>query len=227
LKDRTWTLSGGRGLRPITIKTIEQVMVQMPYGDDRLMWRTTLQRPPARKGYAPILKIGAAVSGGSLEFPENVTKQPDEVSRRVARRIVSLFVAKEKARLAEHGFYEVSADSLPIVIKLLTRHTAAGITTYYFEATRSVRNSLGGIAPDLGLLTGWITETASELLDFEVAFKINDDASKQNERAIVRGIIPYKGKALWLLEWHGWESEYYTVHDWPSGRLLVTVGAYK
>ena len=58
-------------------------------------------------------------------------------------------------------------------------------------------------------------------------YKINDDAYKENDRAVVRGIVPYRGRALWLLEWHGWETEYYTLHDWPSGIQRVIVDAYE
>ena len=226
-KDLTWTLSGGR---PLTFKTLEPVTVQMPYGEDRLMWRTTLNRPPVRKGYAPIRKMGAAVTGATIEHPEDVANQPDQASRNVARRIVSLFLSHEEARLTEeNGRLAVSAADKPspVAVKVLKRHTAAGATTYYFEATKALKLYDGAVAPDAGLVTGWIVDTASGLKDFEVRYKVNDDSYKQNDRAIVRGVVSYHGKALWLLEWHGWESEYYTVHDWPSGHLLLTVDAYK
>jgi hypothetical protein len=226
-KDLTWTLPGGR---PLTFKTLEPVMVQMPYGEDRLMWRTTLKGRPVRKGYVPIPKIGAAVTAASIELPEDVVSEPDDASRRVARRIESLFQMHEKSRLAEErGRVTVpqADEPLPVVIEQLKRHAVAGVTTYYFEATRSLKLSDGAIVPDAGLVTGWIVDSRSGLKDFEVEYKVNDDSYKEGDTAIVRGIVPYQGKAVWILEWHGWESEYYTVHEWPSGVLLVTVDAYK
>jgi hypothetical protein len=225
-KDAAWTLSAGRGRGALAINTLKPVMVPMPYCADQLMWRTNLSRPPVREGHAPIRKLGAAATGVSLELPEDVTSRVDA---RVARRIVSVFLTKEKERLSgeqEPYVRALAADAQPVVIRQLMRHRVGDVIVYYFEATKALKLADGILFPDVGLVTGWIADSPSGLQDHEVRYKINDDAAKQNDRAIVRGIIPYQGKALWLLEWHGWESEYYTLHDWPSGAVRLTVDAY-
>ncbi|HYE87275.1 MAG TPA: hypothetical protein VEA16_13030 [Vicinamibacterales bacterium] len=229
LANRTWLLSPGPGRTPVPLRTTETVVAWMPYCEDRLMWRTTLRPSPLDQGVAPVSKLGMAVSGASISFPEDVSAQPDAPSRRVGRRIVSLFLLKEKERLAqEKGPYAVSAapGSPPVVIRELRRHTFGQASTYYFEATKSLRTSEGSIAPDAGLVTGWLVDSSAGLKDFEVTYKVNDDAYKENERAIVRGIVNYAGKALWLLEWHGWEHEYYTLHEWPAGIVRLRMNAY-
>jgi hypothetical protein len=229
-KGLTWTLSSGRGRKPVEITTLEPVMVDMPYCEDRLLWRTTLKRPPVDQRYVPIGKIGLAVRGAAIEHPEVVANQPDPGSRRVARRIVALFLSKERARLAvEKGQYAVSAapGSPPVRIKQLSRHLVGDVSTYYFEATKALTLSDGAIDPNAGLITGWIVDSPSGLKDYEVTYKVNDDAYKENDHATVHGIVPFQGRALWLLEWHGWEWEYYTLHEWPAGVARLTVDAYQ
>ena len=115
----------------------------------------------------------------------------------------------------------------PVRIQQLKRHAAGGVATYYFEATKALKVSDTSIAPDAGLVTGWIIDSATGLKDYEVIYKVNDDSYKQNDRAIVRGIVPFQSGALWILEWHGWESEYYSVHHWPSATNRVLVDAYE
>ena len=204
LTGRVWTLADGRKA-PVEITTVGTQMVRMPYCDDRSLWRTTLTRPPAPEGISPIPKIGAAVSGANLQFPENVTGLPDAGSRRVSNRIVTLFLSHEKARLAADK--ALSATTEPVRIQQLARHTLGATSTYYFEATKAVKIPGYGVAEDARLLTGWIVDAGAGLKDYEVTYKINDDAYKENAQAIVRGIVPFQGRALWLLEWHGWESE--------------------
>ncbi|HEX6162610.1 MAG TPA: hypothetical protein VFZ31_04565 [Vicinamibacterales bacterium] len=223
--DVSWILND-RGGTPVEIKTINQQLMRMPYCDDRPLWRTTLQRPAVRQGYAPIRKLGLAVAGASLEFPEEVSRLADVASQRVARRIVSLFLSKEKTRMAEEKGYVAAVAGSPVIVRKLFRHSAGDVSVYYFEATKGVAYSDGGTDPNAGLLTGWIADSATALRDSEVAYKINDDSYKQNDSAIVRGIVPYQGKALWVLEWHGWESEYFTVHDWPLGVMRLRRDAY-
>ena len=227
-KDLGWQLSSGRGEKT-EFKTLEPQMVRMPYCSERLMWRTTLRRPPAIEGVAPIEKLGMSVSGTSMELPDDVTSQPDQQSQRVVRQIVILFLAKEKARLSrEPGQYAASlAPGSPSVrVRQLVRHAIGSNTVYYFEAIKPLKLSDGAVSPDAGLVTGWIVDSPSGLRDYEVTYKVNDDAYKENDLAVVRGIVRHQGKALWLLEWRGWESEYYTVYDWPSGILRVNMNAY-
>jgi hypothetical protein len=224
LKDRMWTLEDG-GAR-VEIRTTGKVLVPMPYCADRYLWRTTLKRPPAPEGIAPIPKIGAAVSGAALEFPDNVTTLPDESSRRVAERIVTLFLAREKAALADKKDV-VSATDKPVRITQLSRYATAATATYYFEARKPLRYAEGFVDNDAGLVTGWIVDSPAGLKDVEVTYKVNDDGYKQSDHAMVRGVVPYRGRALWLLEWHGWETEYFTLHDWPSGIVRVLADGYQ
>ena len=225
LEGRVWTLADGR--QPaVEIATLDKQMVRMPYCNDRSLWRTTLKRPPAPEGVAPIPKIGAAVSEAQFEFPEDVIGLPDAGSRRIADRIIALFLSHEKGRLAVERAVSASGKPAAVRIAQLARHALGGTSTYYFEATRALKLYDGGVADDAGLVTGWIVDSPAGLRDYEVKYKINDDAYKENDRAVVRGIVPYRGRALWLLEWHGWETEYYTLHDWPSGIQRVIVDAY-
>jgi hypothetical protein len=200
----------------------------MPYCSDRLLWRTTVKPVPVPANVVPIGKIGVAISGGALEHPKDVTHQPDSASRRVAQLIVRLAHTKEAERLAtmrrEHWpttrYGERS--QAPVHLKQLKRHDAGGSSTYYFEATkpwfgRSVEN---------GLVTGWIVDSPKGLRTHDVAYKFNDDVRKENDHAIVWGILPYQGRNLWVLEWHGYESEYYALHEWPSGVVRLEIGAY-
>jgi hypothetical protein len=246
-KDLVWTLTSGRGSKAAEIRTLEPVAMPMPYCSDQIGWRTTLRLPPAPEHEAPIRKLGIAISGGTIEHPENVVTQPDATSRLVARQIVRLTHAKEAERFTayakelEHSiatskevaqrakqFREYLPDQSPterakVAVKLaqLRRHSVNGITTYYFEATKA-----WGLARDNGLVTGWIVESPSGLADHDVTYKFNDDSSKENERALVWGILPYQGRALWILAWHGWENVYYTLNDWPSGATRLIVDEY-
>lgn len=219
-----WTLTYGRGRTPVAIKTLEPLMVDS-HCSDQAVWRTTLTLPPARKNVSPISKIGVAISAGAIEHPEDVIDRPDAASRRVARRIVQLTHAKEAERVAvtqrqylpETGSIEGRA-SVAVRIERLRRHSMAGVSTYYFEATKAWGAALGG-----SLVTGWIVDTPAGLRDHDVKFKFNDDGHKENDRAIVWGLVRYQNRALWILEWHGYEWEYYTINDWPSGVERVNV----
>jgi hypothetical protein len=228
-KGLAWTLSEGRGRKPVDVTTIEPLMVRMPYCSDRLMWRTTLKRPPAPDGVAPIRKIGMAARGAAIEHPDEVTEQPDAASRRVARLIVKLAHEKEASRLKTEpkeywpqNSYPDRAQA-PVRIEMLHRYLAGGVATYYFEATKPWWKG----SSENGLVTGWVTDSAGTLRDQDVVYKFNNDSQKENESAIVWGIVRYQERALWLLEWHGWENEYYTLHDWPSGVVRATVNAYE
>ena len=228
LTGRVWTLANGQQA-PVEITTLGKQMVRMPYCDDRSFWRTTLKRPPAPEGIAPISNIGAAVSGASLEFPEDVINRADAASRRVASLIVTLAHRKEASRLAampkEYWPQNSYGDrtQAPVRIEKLRRYTAGGITTYYFEAAKPWWKE----SPENGLVTGWITDSAGTLRDHDVVYKFNNDSHKENASAIVWGVVRYGNRALWLLEWRGWESQYYTLHDWPSGVVRATVDAYE
>lgn len=209
------------------IKTIEPLTVES-HCVDQFVWRTTLRLPPAPANIAPVRKIGLAISGGALEHPEDVANQPDEASRRVARRIVQLAHTKEVERVEEtpdeyrpRGYSRAERATVAVRIQILRRHVTAGVATYYFEAVKA-----WGPAIDHGLVTGWIVDASSRLVDYDVRYKFNDDGYKENDRAIVWGVVPYQRRTLWILEWHGYEWEYYTVHDWPSGveRLRVDGG---
>jgi len=224
--DLGWTLSYGRGKAPIQIKTLEPLTVDS-HCMEQVVWRTTLKLPPARKNVAPIYKIGIAVSATGVEHPEDVVNQPDAASRRVVRRIVALTHSKEAERLKEipKNYLPAGASAdrqkVAVRVRLLRRHSAAGVPIYYFEATKA-----WGLAPEGGLVTGWIVDRPSGMQEHDVKYKFNDDGAKEGDNAIVWGVIPYDGRALWILEWHGYEWEYYTVHDWPSGveRLRVDGG---
>jgi hypothetical protein len=218
-------------MRAVAIKTEIKTLEPLTVGShctDQAVWRTTLKLPPAQEHVAPIRKIAVAVAGGVVELPEDVAGQPDAASRRVARRIVHLTHAKEAERVAntprqylpETGSPEGRAN-VAVRIEQLRRHAVDGVSTYYFEATKA-----WGAALDNGLVTGWIVDTPSGLRDHDVTFKFNDDSHKENARAIVWGVVRYQDRSLWILEWHGYESEAYAVHDWPSGveRVLVDGG---
>ncbi len=226
LKGLAWTLANG-SQPPVEITTLEKTLVRMPYCDDRYLWRTTLKQPAAPEGIAPIPKIGAAVSGARLEFPDNVISLPDAGSRRVADRIVELFLAREKARLAVDKGVAASGSAATVRITQLVRHVVGGTSTYYFEASKPLKLSDGSVGSDAGVVSGWVVDSAAGLRDYEVAYRVNDDTYKEYDNAVVRGIVPYQGRALWLLERHGWETEYYTLHDWPSGIQRLIVDAYE
>ena len=209
------------------IKTIEPLTVDS-HCSDQAVWRTTLTLPPAPENVAPIRKIAVAIAGGVVEQPEDVVGQPDAASRRVARRIVQLTHAKETERVADMPSQYLPPDHSPaarakVAVRLaqLRRLSIAGVATYYFEAHKA-----WGPALDGGLVTGWIVATPSGVTDHDVKYKFNDDSSKENDSAIVWGVVKYQGRSLWILEWHGYELEYYTIHDWPSGveRLQVDGG---
>ena len=227
-KDLGWMLSFGGGRPEAAIQTIEPRTVRS-YCGDQDVWRTSLKLPATRENVAPTRKIGLAISGGTIEHPQDVVAQPDAASRRVARRIVALTHARELERIAkEPAQWLPSAHStterakVPVRLAKLRRHSTAGITTYYFEATKA-----WGADPQHGLVTGWIVDAPSGLTDHDVAYKFNDDSFKENERAIVWGVVRYQEKTLWILEWHGYEIEYYTVHEWPAGveRVSISGGA--
>lgn len=211
------------------IKTIEPLTVQS-HCADQTVWRTTLTLPPAPENIAPVRKIGLAISGGAVESTEDVANQPDVESRRVVRRIVQLTHAKELERLTSEpdeylprGQTRSERANVAVRIAVLRRHaTTADVSTYYFEALKA-----WGPAVDHGLVTGWIVATPSRLVDHDVKYKFNDDGYKENDRAIVWGVVRYQRRTLWILEWHGYESEYYSVHEWPSGveRMKVDGGS--
>jgi len=211
-KELIWTLVSGRGRAPVEIRTLDQASVPMPYCSDQEGWRTTLKVPPAPKGVAPIRNIGLAVRGATVDHPDDVARQPDAASGRVSRLIISIVHSKEGERLLEEtGPLGVSSPGdrlrIPVRIPVLLRQLSAGVTTYYFEATKALKVSDGSVLDDAGLVTGWITDSAGKLRDYDVQYKINDDGYKQNDRAHVWGIVPFGKRALWILEWHGWESE--------------------
>ena len=226
-KTLQWRLSSP-GKAPVEITTLEPLILDS-HCTEQSVWRTTLKLFPAQKNVAPVGKIGAAISGGTLEHPEDVSGQPDAASRRVASRIVQLTHAKEAERVASEPAQYLPPNHSPaerakvaVRVAQLRRHSAAGLATYYFEATKA-----WGAALDNGLVTGWIVDTPSGLKDHDVKYKFNDDRFKENARAIVWGIVRSSGRSLWILEWHGYESESYTLHEWPSGveRVVVDGGA--
>ena len=228
---RQWppTTAAWRAMRAVVIKTEIKTIEPLTVGShcsDQSVWRTTLALPPAQENVAPIRKIAVAIAGGVVQQPEDVAGQPDAASRRVARRIVQLTHAREAARVADeprHYLPETGSaegrEKVAVRIEQLRRDARAGVATYYFEATKA-----WGLALDHSLVTGWIVDTPSGLRYHDLKFNFNDDSHKENDRAIVWGLVRYQGRALWILEWHGYESEYYILHDWPSGVARVLVG---
>ena len=225
LKGVAWALSYGRNTKTATIRTLEPLVVDS-HCTEQAVWRTTLKRPPVPENESPAGKIGIATSRIKLEHPIDVATQPDAASRRVAQRIVTLTHAKEIALVAAepewfpppHPLLLGNRAQVAVRIEKLERHTIGGVSTYYFEATKAWDQAL-----DNGLVTGWIVDSPSGLKDYEVQYKINDDTYKQNDRATVWGIVRHQGKSLWVLEWHGYEWEYYTVHEWPTGVELLNI----
>ena len=147
LSGSSWTLWRRGTTKPELIKVLDRAMVHNHCTDEEA-WRTTVQGEQVSKQVADIRKLGVAIRGGELHLPENVTAQPDESSRRVARRIVALTHAEGDRPLPDiQRLFTNTAPPGPVILEKLLRDRDSG--TYYFEAAKKF-GEVGAVT------TGWL-----------------------------------------------------------------------
>ena len=71
------------------------------------------------------------------------------------------------------------------------------------------------------ITSGWIIDSAGEATLHTARFAVNDDSYKEGRDGTVTGLVPLPDRTLWLMEWHGYESEEHAIHEWPSGRVRL------
>lgn len=194
---------------------------------DQQVWQTTLDMPAWDEHVAPVPKIGIAVRGGEFQRIENVVQPPDDRSRQVAQFALTLAQAKQRERFIREGdphfkkLTPAQREATPFKLETLVRHALASSTTYYFEASRDL-SALGH--GDLYRSRGWIVDSPAGLRGHGVTFQFDDDAAKENDRSTVHGVIRIGERSFWILETHGYEWEYYTLREWPSGIQRLSIG---
>ena len=216
LRDSSWTLWRRGTSTPEPIKVLNRAMVHNHCTDEEA-WRTTVQGKPVAKHVSDIKKIGVAVRGGEVQFPEDITAQPDNASRRVVQRITFLTHAGAEGLQTEIRRLAPDARTTNIVtLDKLIRHRTDE-STYYFEAVKKY-GFIGAVTQ------GWIVESDTGLRVHGVRSWADDGEAKTHSRADVLAVVRRGTASLWLVIWHGYEGEGYVIHEWPSGRAIDNLG---
>jgi len=216
LERRPWKLWKRAGGAPIDLRVTGRATADAGYFFHEA-WTTTFAGTPVLPYVVPVAKAGLATQGVVVEQPENVVSQPDAASRRVGRLITHLTHAGEAAMLKaepEHHLHQRPAElraSTVVRLSKLWRRRLGSTDTYYFEAIKQQ-----GYLPVLS--TGWIVVSGGKATSQDVTVMASDDTYKQAVRREVLGIVPYRGRDLWVIETHYYEGEDVRVRAWPSGK---------
>jgi len=220
LERRPWQLWKRSGGAPVDVRVTGRATADAGYFFHEA-WTTTFTGTPVPPYYVPVAKVGLATQGVVVEQPENVVSQPDAASRRVGRLISHLAHTKESAMVKADPHHPLGGLAAAVrantVVRLtkLWRRSAGDSETYYFEAVKQVTQH--GYLPPI-LTTGWIILSAGRATSRDVTSLPSDDVHKQAVRRRVLGIVPYRGRDLWVMETQHYEGEDHTVRVWPSGK---------
>jgi hypothetical protein len=216
LEGRPWTLWKRAGGAPTEFRITGRAIADAGYFRHEA-WTTTFKGIRLRPGYVPIAKAGLATQGIIVEQPENVASRPDAASQRVGRLISHLAHAKETEMVTSdphHPLREQGAAARASTVVRLTklwRRRAGNTDTYYFEAVKQY-----GHLPVLA--TGWVVVAGGKARSLDVTSLPSDDVYKQGVYRTVLGIVPFRGRDLWVMEAHYYEGEDREVRVWPSGK---------
>ena len=120
-------------------------------------------------------------------------------------------LAKEPGLLNDYAAAEVSRAVVELT--KLFRYASGGTTTYFFEAAKN---------PLPLMTTGWAVDSSGNVTLRDVALTVNDDGYKEGNVGTVIGLVPSMNRVLWLMEWHGYEWEAVSIHEWPAGIVRMT-----
>lgn len=198
LEGRPWTLWKSAGGAPTEFRVTGRAIADAGYFFHEA-WTTTFKGKPIRRGETAIVKLGLATQGIIVEQPESVVSQPDPASRRVARLITHLTHSGEAQMLQEepqHALHQRPAElraSTVVRLSKLWRRRSGDSDTYYFEAFKQQ-----GYFPIVS--TGWIVVTDGKATSHDVTVMASDDTYKAAVFRSVIGIVPFRGRDLWVIE---------------------------
>ena len=185
---------------------------------------TTNAPKPAPKLEAPHLMSGIAIHGNvSAVRIEDMVRQPDPASRRVARFIVQLTHALESERTSMPPRSERRTVPLndrgrvPVEITTLARDRVREAGHYYFEA----RKRYGAVE---FYASGWLTSSPFSISVVRIDGGIYAGGETSRRSGRVLGVLRALQHSVWVMEMRGYEGDSYDIVEMPRGQVLSIPG---
>jgi hypothetical protein len=178
---------------------------------------------------AAVVGIGVLGPAG-FELRDDVTAQPDEISRRVAARIVRNVHAVERRVLGESQEKSplerfAGREEVRSVVRLMTmtRHRADDGEWYFFQA----RKQYGEWYVFEGkrmykdwarlLVHGWVRSSSDGLSVHGLTGRFVDDDWKVSKVYRMTGVLVLSDRTVWIAEGVGYESQWYELFERGPG----------
>jgi len=185
--------------------------------------------PPVSKLDSPHLMSGVAIHGDvSAVRIEDMVRQPDAMSRRVARFVVQLTQALEveTASLQSKLPPAISPDErerVPVQITALARDRVGDggahgyVDYYYFEAHKRYRTVESHA-------NGWIVSSPGSLSVLRTTVGIDRGGETARQRGRVLGVLRIRRSSVWVMEMQGYEGNTYEIVEPASEHVLKVDG---
>ncbi|HLG57636.1 MAG TPA: hypothetical protein VI485_19995 [Vicinamibacterales bacterium] len=221
--------------RPLTLGSPRGLDDDSSACADAQAFRSDVARVPVRlwrygdRGPAPIVGFGV-LGPAAFERGDDVTQQPDESSRRVARLVVQQVHSVERRLIREAGEQSPltrfsDREEVRSVVRLLTmvRHPAIDGEWYFFQA----RKQYGEWYTFEGKrqykdwaavrVHGWVHSSPARLSAFHVAGVLEDGDGKVGSWYRVTGVLRLEDRNVWITVVSGYEDEGYEFFEVGPG----------
>ena len=190
---------------------------------------TTNAPQPGSKMDSPHLMSGIAIHGdASAVRVEDMVRQPDEMSRRVARFVVQLTHALEVETASVRpnlppAIPPSERERVPVQITTLARDRVGDggahgyVDYYYFEAHKRYR-AVESYA------NGWLESSPGSLKVLRTTAGIDQGGETSRQRGRVVGVLRIRRSSMWVMEMRGYEGDTYEIVEPGSEHVLKIHG---
>jgi hypothetical protein len=185
--------------------------------------------PPVSKLDSPHLMSGIAIHGdASAVRAEDMVRQPDEMSRRVARFVVQLTHALEVETASVRPNLPPAVppnerERVPVQITTLARDRVGDggahryVDYYYFEAHKRYR-AVESYA------NGWLESSPGSLSVLRTTAGIYRGGETARQRGRVLGVLRMRRSSVWVMEMRGYEGDTYEIVEPGLQHVLKVEG---
>ncbi len=178
---------------------------------------------PGAKLEASHLMAGIAVHGNlSTVRVEDVARQPDDPSRRVARFIVQLTHALEAERTSVPSNSPPTAipsnerGRVPVQITTLARDRVFEVDYYYFES----RKRYGTVE---SYANGWLSSSPFSVSILSTDGGIYNGGETARRWGRVLGVLRIGRASVWVMEMQGYEGVSYDIVEMPRTGPVLSI----
>lgn len=233
LPRRGWTLyPRGEASRPLVLQAVRKALATES-GDCFVM-----------QAYDSDAVRGIGILGPArFERGEDMTTQPDEVSRRAAARVVGAAHAIERRLDSREGRQSPlrrfdGRNNVRAVVQLLAmvRYRVDGGDLYFFQARKEHRERYVFEGEQLDkewartLVHGWLRVLPASVDLLSVSGEFEGDDGKTGAIYRSAGLLKLDDRAVMITEGHGYESQFYELFEIgpgaepPHSVLVIDVG---